>query len=412
MNNNRQLDFNSKNEEAAYYFDQLGNASVSFDYCPEYDPKGYPEVKAIWFTGARCGGRQTKVFAYIGFPSNISGEIPAVVLQHGGGGTAYPNWVKMWNDRGYAAIAVGNTGFYPASKGIGDFYDMSNWSHTLSERQLAGDHRILPPDNDGLSTSQGDLDGQWMFHAVSQGIIASNILRSFDMVDNDKIGITGISWGGVITSVTIGYDESFAFAIPVYASPYLTECLGFIGENFSFAGTAKLWEPSLNIDKITLPTLWLGWSSDSAFSINSNSKAYLNTSGNSVFSSKIDLGHSHPDGWRSEEIYRFADSVVKEGLSLTVITQHTENARNVSLTVNKPSDAVSVTAKVYYIKSELSYSGSGDARKMDQEWFSEDCAVSGNDVTVTLPNDAHSYYIEITTMVANGQSFITTSEFR
>ena len=41
---------------------------------------------------------------------------------------------------------------------------------------------------------------------VGQTIFAGNVLRSFDCVDGTKVGISGISWGCVITSIVIGYD--------------------------------------------------------------------------------------------------------------------------------------------------------------------------------------------------------------
>ena len=49
-------------------------------------------VTAIEFTGADYKGESTKVFAYVGMPDVPSNEkVPAVVLVHGGGGTAFRN---------------------------------------------------------------------------------------------------------------------------------------------------------------------------------------------------------------------------------------------------------------------------------------------------------------------------------
>ena len=50
-----------------------------------------------------------------------------------------------------------------------------------------------------------------MYNAVSQAILAHNILRADEKVDSSRIGITGISWGGVITSLAIGYDTPLCF---------------------------------------------------------------------------------------------------------------------------------------------------------------------------------------------------------
>ena len=58
-------------------------------------------VRAIFFEGVPYRGKPTKVFAYYGLPSRDSQaqraeKVPGVVLIHGGGGTAFANWVKLW----------------------------------------------------------------------------------------------------------------------------------------------------------------------------------------------------------------------------------------------------------------------------------------------------------------------------
>jgi hypothetical protein len=57
-------------------------------------------VHAIFFEGVPYRGKPTKVFAYYGLPSRDSQsqgteKVPGVVLIHGGGGTAFANWVKL-----------------------------------------------------------------------------------------------------------------------------------------------------------------------------------------------------------------------------------------------------------------------------------------------------------------------------
>ncbi|MBM4023154.1 MAG: hypothetical protein FJ284_13130, partial [Planctomycetes bacterium] len=72
-------------------------------------------MKALFYEGADSKGRPTKVFAYYAAPDGQppAGGWPAVVCAHGGGGTAYPDWVSAWNARGYAAIAMDLEGHLP-----------------------------------------------------------------------------------------------------------------------------------------------------------------------------------------------------------------------------------------------------------------------------------------------------------
>lgn len=73
-----------------------------------------PGVRALFFEGLPWRGKPTRVFAWHGMPANRSlGKVPAVVLVHGAGGTAFADWVRRWNDRGYAAIAIDTCGRVP-----------------------------------------------------------------------------------------------------------------------------------------------------------------------------------------------------------------------------------------------------------------------------------------------------------
>ncbi|MEI6820196.1 MAG: dipeptidyl aminopeptidase, partial [Verrucomicrobiota bacterium] len=57
-------------------------------------------VRPIFFDALDWEGKPTRVFAWIGFPAGASKEKPApgIVLVHGGGGTAFKDWVKEWNE--------------------------------------------------------------------------------------------------------------------------------------------------------------------------------------------------------------------------------------------------------------------------------------------------------------------------
>ena len=72
------------------------------------------ELKAIYFEGLDYKGKPTKVFAWLGMPENTKGKVPSVVpamvLVHGGGGTAFKDWVEKWNARGDQYCGGGSDG--------------------------------------------------------------------------------------------------------------------------------------------------------------------------------------------------------------------------------------------------------------------------------------------------------------
>ncbi|MCB1088015.1 MAG: acylamino acid-releasing protein, partial [Verrucomicrobiae bacterium] len=69
--------------------------------------RGHP-IQSLTYTGQPFQGHDTEVFAFYASPAtlgDVSGEpakkaFPGVVLIHGGGGTAFSEWVHLWAKRG------------------------------------------------------------------------------------------------------------------------------------------------------------------------------------------------------------------------------------------------------------------------------------------------------------------------
>src|SRR5436305_2099499 len=56
-------------------------------------------VQEVYYEGESFGGKPTRIFAYLGRPEAGKGPFPAMVLVHGGGGTAFPDWASYWAKR-------------------------------------------------------------------------------------------------------------------------------------------------------------------------------------------------------------------------------------------------------------------------------------------------------------------------
>ncbi|MDO5968339.1 acetylxylan esterase [Flavivirga aquimarina] len=345
------------------------------------------DIKALFYETLSYKGKPTRAFAYIGIPKSDK-PVPAMVLVHGGGGKAFHEWVKIWNDRGYAAISMSLEGHMPDANGKGKF------SHDYS-----GPTRVGRFDDVDLP-----LDEQWMYHAVSDIMIGHSLIESFPEVDANNIGITGISWGGILSSLVSGLDTRLKCAIPVYGCGYLYESKGHFGKKrnntLEFIEKKKFWDPSHQFSIGLVPTLWVNGDSDGHFSINITSHSFKTTSNHAYMTIHPSMKHGHPPGWRPEdvpEIYDFADYILKgKELGLGKIVKQ-PSKREIELVYE--SDVPILEATVYYLNEKLTYRKSSPKSKHARPgpWLSMPAKVnnSKNEVKAELLKTAVTYYVNL-----------------
>ena len=263
---------------------------------PEYGAEGY-FIKSVPYND-----EATNVFVYVGLPKDASAEapVPGVILVHGGGGTAFPDWVKMWTERGYAAISVDTEGRVPTKDASATVVDVA---------QTSPKHH--GPTNPQFADSHMPVESQWMYHAVSATIAAHSFLKSFEQVDSAKIGITGISWGSVVVSNTVCYDDRLAFCAPVYGGMAMEGTTGICGQVFNrYPKGATLWNDVNFLANCRTPLLFVNWNEDDYFAIDATSRcASTAPYGNMVLIDK--LYHGHLPAMKVKEIFTFADNICK-----------------------------------------------------------------------------------------------------
>ncbi|NIL96118.1 MAG: prolyl oligopeptidase family serine peptidase [Planctomycetales bacterium] len=273
------------------------------------DAAGYKSsqnVKAIFFDALPWKGKPTKVFAWWGLPDDRQGKVPGVVLVHGGGGTAFKGWVTRWNDHGFAAISI-------AVEGQIDKKDPSALSGVIPTGWKQ--HAWSGPCRKGIYHDSAEpLEDQWMYHAVADTILANSLLRSLPEVDADKVGLMGISWGGVITSTVVGIDDRFAFAIPVYGCGHLFDAPNHYGRSLGNDQLyKKVWDPMVRLSNAKMPILWFSWPQDLHFPLDCQAASYRAAGGPRMVTLVPRMGHGHGPAWNRKEAYAFAEAIVQSG---------------------------------------------------------------------------------------------------
>ena len=164
------------------------NETTKISYQSVNGTQGFADI----VTGRKLAPQMLTSKLYL--PEQCKGDtrIPAVIVQHGSGSiqgkTWYPNLAKKLNDAGIAALVADSYG----NRGISD-----------------------------TSKNQKRLPGHTRIHDV---FAAFRALQEVECIDPDRIGITGYSFGGLLSryvgvkfiSDKLGNGRVFKSSLPVY----------------------------------------------------------------------------------------------------------------------------------------------------------------------------------------------------
>ena len=335
-------------------------------------------VRAVYFEGLPWKGNPSRVFAYYGIPkSGADGRVPGMVLVHGGGGSAFIPWVQLWMSRGYAAIAMDTCGC------------TSGGGYTNHPRHAHGG----PAGWGGFDQLDELVEDQWTCHAVADVILAHSLLRSFPEVDPDRIGLTGISWGGYLTCIAAGIDNRFGFAAPVYGCGFLGDNSVWLSE-FQKMGSDRarrwlaLWDPAVYLPQVRSPMLWVSGTNDFAYPMDSWQKSYRLAPVARTLCLRVRMPHGHGGpGENPPEIHAMAEELFQSAVPLPRITGSGCAGRRIRITFE---------SRVPIVQAELNYTiESGPWAQRNWETQPATVHVEEGRVTAVLPENATVGYVNL-----------------
>lgn len=328
-------------------------------------------IDSIFFENEPHEGKPTEVFAYMGVPRTDK-PVPAIVLCHGGGGKAFKEWVQMWMDRGYAAIA----------------FDQSGRDGSDNRHNNAG------PDQGEEDKFSSDLEWEdlWTYHSVAAAVRAHSLLLNADGVDPDRTCIHGISWGGYLTCITAAVDQRFKCAVPVYGCGHLqhNSAEGWMNAFAKMTPERRKWwhdrcDPSVYLAKVVMPMMFVSSTNDMPYPLDILKMSYLLPQGPVSTCIRYDMEHSHQDGWAPDEIQIFCDQHVNSGDPLPIIDPSTRDGLYVSAAISSERP----------IKRGYLLHTSDSSIWQERRWTKSDASVDPSCVSVTLPDGTTSYFLAI-----------------
>ncbi len=313
----------TKRQAGPWDLDALLNSECSFSWGEALQVS--QRVRGLYYTGEPYKGRSTRIFAWLGIPDKPRASrkrFPGIVLVHGGGGTAFSEWAELWAGRGYVCIAMDLSGKGPNRSALADG---------------GPDHR----DEDKFEAILSGLTDAWPYHAVSNVIRATNLLANLPEVDFQRLGITGISWGGYLTCIVSSIDERLRAAAPVYGCGYLhhnsvwLKNLAELPQAVREAWIAN-YDPSNYLHLRKQPMLWLNGTNDFAYPLDSYQKSYRLPPCERTLSVQAGLGHGQEIGAAPVEVARFMDHYLRGGQPLTKLGETTLENNTLSAQLLNP----------------------------------------------------------------------------
>ena len=346
-------------------------------------------VRSLFYVSEPYGGKATRVFAYYASPTTLPDAVPpkerfpAVVLIHGGGGTAFREWAELWAKRGYAAIAMDLAGHQPIE---------GQNAHQQQNRTRLPDGGPNQGDDEKFGSIDKPPTEQWSYHAVAAAIRAHSLMRSFPEVDAKRTAVTGISWGGYLTCIVAGVDNRFQAAVPVYGCGFLHENSAWLARFEKMSPEQRtrwvtLWDPSKYLPAVSMPILFVNGTNDFAYPLDSYMKSFDAVPGTKQLRVSVNLPHGHPQGWAPTEISRFIDHELGRGPALPNVTDpKLENGRV----------RVAVKSETKLKQAALHFTTDGDAINK-RTWKTVAATIDGDTISVeAAPAEATVWFVTVT----------------
>ena len=348
-------------------------------------------IRSLSYENEKFEGRTTDVFAFYATPGTISGDtskdkdLPAVVLIHGGGGTAFAQWAMLWAKRGYAAIAMDLGGQRPPAPKFdpttGDL--VSGFSRPADRTRL---ERGGPAAGhvQKFANVGGDPTDDWQHHSVPAVIRAHSLIRSFPEVDADRTAVTGISWGGYMTCIVASVDHRFKAAVPVYGCGFLYD-----GESVQRPAIDALtpekrtewianYDPSAWLPKCQIPIFFVNGTNDIHYPLVSYSRSYGLVKSPKQIRIEVKMRHSHQAGWEPNEIGRFFDHHLLGAKPLPNLGKPA---------INDGLASVEFKSEVGLKAAQLHYTTDTN-RLAERNWSSIPATIDGATISAPVPKEA------------------------
>jgi dienelactone hydrolase len=231
----------------------------------------------------------------------------------------------------------------------------------------------------------------WSYHAVAAVIRGHSLLAAQPAVDRERIGLTGISWGGYLTCLVASLDDRLKVAVPVYGCGFLSENSVWTEPRFvpMSPEQRQRWttefDPASYLAHVRCPILFLNGTNDFAYPMDSYRKCCRLVKPELRTISMIPrLPHGHI--WTFNEVDQFVDSHLRDGQPLPNLGP---------LQSTKTQLQVKVTRGHAEIKEAQLHYTTDTGPWQKREWKTAPATLTGETISGAVPEGTQACYLAV-----------------
>ncbi len=310
-----------------------------------------------------------RIFGYLSRPEG-PGPFPALLLISGFKQPARRDWAEHHAARGYVALVFDHLGRGPDGQPLADSVIPVTEENTFEP--FTRDVRSCAP-----------------FQTIAACLRGISLLDSLEDVDRSKIGVTGLSWGGVLCCIIPALDERIRCAVAVYGCGGISLESGVLAFlNLMSASDHLRWslyfDPCNYLPWIRCPILLINGTNDPIYPFSIHRQSYLIVPGPKSLSVRINMSHGYIHEWpwwQDSEV--FLDAHLKGGTPFPTITQTEFGPSRVAAQIASTSG--SIEAYLCWTTSQAYY--------RDRPWQAKVLPLEGSQISAELPPGTVAYYL-------------------
>jgi hypothetical protein len=325
-------------------------------------------TEEVFFHSEMDGEKSVDIFAFFSYPEGGK-NLPAFVWNQGGLYQANTYWTVFGAKRGYAVLCIdfplGGAGY----RSTGAYNITSN-----------------------ISLDYTDPKGHPIYHGAVALLKAVSYLESrTDVVDKNRIGMAGSSWGGFYTTYMVGLDPRLKAGSAMFGCGALQLGCAWFGGKAKDAEQAKKWattlDPAFRLPETKTPMNWCATTNDNFYWMPALMESHARAGGPKHLALLPNWDHAlTPE--LDDQVFAFLDQHLQGKPALNTVTPISLEQKGGQTVATWSYDGPREVKS-----AELLLSPGDDGNWRNRAWTTLPATITGKTCSVALPASSIPVYV-------------------